>query len=126
MIKSLALSLAVLAGTSSAASAGTVFFKNCSSLAMADIKVFDQTAMPGSPPSGTALTIRVGTQKSFTCDTDICRMTVDYRVRTGWNRSGIRGTLNTELRDGAAACLKPDPTRDGDQLLENAPSGCAC
>ena len=126
MIKSLALSLAILAGMSSAASAATVFFKNCSSLAMADIKVFAQTAAPGSPPAGIGLGIRVNTQKSFTCDTDICRMTVDYRVRTGWNQSGIRGTLNTELRDGAAACLKPDPNRDGDQLLDNAPTGCAC
>lgn len=126
MIRSVALSLAFFLGLSASASAGTVFFKNCSALAMADIKVFSQTDPAGSPPAALALAIRQGTQKAFTCDTDICRMTVDYRVRTGWNQSAIRGTLNTELRDGAAACLKPDPNRDGDQLLENAPNGCAC
>lgn len=125
-MRTVVLTLGLILGLSEVAAAGTVTFKNCSALAMADIKVFNQTALPGSPAAASALAIRVDTQRAFTCETDICTMIVDYRVRTGWNQSGIRGSLDAQLRDGSFACLKPDPAGNNDQILETNGSGCSC
>lgn len=126
MKRTAALTLGLMLGLTHAASAGTVTFRNCSSLAMADIKVFDQTALPGSPASGSALGLRVGAQQSFSCATALCAMTVNYRVRTGWNESAIRGVLDAQLPDGGVACLKPDPSGNNDPILETSGSGCSC